>query len=842
MTKVKSEGLEVLVVGVKWPPETFIQRKLQGLASEGFKVTVATAVPRAKGKATLAGVTLVRLSHTDDFPLTSLFRLLSDAFMLAVTARDRVMPIVHAVRAQGESSPKAVFASLRAYLPLARLRPDIVHFEWNSAAIQYAALTDIWGCPTVVSCRGGQINVRPHVPGNETLVAGLRESFQTADAVHCVSNAIRDEAEAYGLDCSKAVVIPPCVDPDVFKPAEQKTKDSIFRIVTVGTINWRKGFEFALVALRKLADQGVPAHLEIIGDGPERQRILYTIHDLNLQDHVSLAGRLSPEQIRTRLQQSDAFLLSSHSEGISNAVLEAMACGLPIVTTECGGMGEAVTDGVEGFVVPVRDADAMSEALRKLASDPDLRANMGVAARQRIVSSFSLALADSTVCRALFQAGAKGASCVRIVLVVPSFPKLSETFIVSKFLGLLDRGWDVHIVCGDSNADEWARFPQLQAHPELRGRVHTNWPHRPRALSAALIAPALLRCLMRNPKGTSRYLLRRKASFGADVLRKLYLDAEIIALAPDLVHFEFGTLAVGRTHLKDLLGCKLVASFRGYDLNYVGLSEPGYYSEVWEHTDALHLLGEDLWRRAQQRGCPSNKPHALIPPAIDAQFFDPGSRRHTDVAGTADRPLRILSVGRLEWKKGYDYALEAVKLLVARGLHCEYNIVGHGEYLEAIAFARHQLGLEASVRLQGAKPRAEVRTQMQSADVFLHSAVSEGFCNAALEAQAMMLPVVCSDADGLSENVMDGETGFVVPRRNAEALAGRLATLASNPGLRQAMGEAGRRRVQRHFAPGDQITSFERLYQRVLGETEQVKREIAHERSSVTASQTVGDR
>ena len=67
MTKVTSEGLEVLVVGVKWPPETFIQRKLEGLAKEGFEVTVATAVPRAKGKKNLASVKLVRLSHADDF-------------------------------------------------------------------------------------------------------------------------------------------------------------------------------------------------------------------------------------------------------------------------------------------------------------------------------------------------------------------------------------------------------------------------------------------------------------------------------------------------------------------------------------------------------------------------------------------------------------------------------------------------------------------------------------------------------------------------------------------------------------------------------------------------------
>ena len=100
--------------------------------------------------------------------------------------------------------------------------------------------------------------------------------------------------------------------------------------------------------------------------------------------------------------------------------------------------------------------------------------------------------------------------------------------------------------------------------------------------------------------------------------------------------------------------------------------------------------------------------------------------------------------------------------------------------------------------------------------MFLHAAVSEGFCNAVLEAQAMKLPVVCSDADGLPENVADGETGFVVPRRDPQALAQKLALLANNPALRQRMGEAGRRRVLKHFQIGEQIGRFSRFYEETL--------------------------
>jgi glycosyltransferase involved in cell wall biosynthesis len=78
------------------------------------------------------------------------------------------------------------------------------------------------------------------------------------------------------------------------------------------------------------------------------------------------------------------------SEGLSNAALEAMACGLPVVTTDCGGMPEAITDGVEGFVVPLRDPHAMAKALSALASDVELRRRMGKAGRDRVLKQFTL--------------------------------------------------------------------------------------------------------------------------------------------------------------------------------------------------------------------------------------------------------------------------------------------------------------------------------------------------------------------------------------------------------------------------------------------------------------------
>jgi colanic acid/amylovoran biosynthesis glycosyltransferase len=406
----------------------------------------------------------------------------------------------------------------------------------------------------------------------------------------------------------------------------------------------------------------------------------------------------------------------------------------------------------------------------------------------------------------------------RVALIVPSFPKLSETFIVNKFLGLLERGWDVQVVCGQSDPREWERFPDLLRLTDWRRRVHVSWPPRPRWLAALLMPLALLGAFGRTPGGSWRYLRRGWKRFGWDVLRQLYFDAELLKLRPELIHFEFGALAIGRMHLPELLDCKLTVSFRGYDLNFVGLDKPGYYQEVWEKSEALHLLGEDLWKRAQKRGCGPGKPHALIPPAINLELFNPEVKAHTEVTGTGARPLRILSVGRLDWRKGYEFALQAVQLLVTQGIHCEYEIIGGGDYLVNVAFACHQMGLDGLVKFAGPLPQSTVKEKMLWADVFLHAAVSEGFCNAVIEAQAMRLPVVCSDAGGLAENVADGQTGFVVPRRDPKAMAGKLKLLAGDFALRQQLGQAGRQRVSNLFQLADQITAFEKFYTQVLHE------------------------
>ncbi|MFN0036632.1 MAG: glycosyltransferase family 4 protein, partial [Saprospiraceae bacterium] len=296
---------------------------------------------------------------------------------------------------------------------------------------------------------------------------------------------------------------------------------------------------------------------------------------------------------------------------------------------------------------------------------------------------------------------------------------------------------------------------------------------------------------------------------------RLLEDYKILQARPDILHFEFGTLAVGKIYLKDFLRCKAVVSFRGYDLNFFQLGNERAYQQVWEQADGFHFLGSDLLARARRRGFPEGKILRLISPAIDLESFRPSHPTPPAALGT---PIRIVSVSRLVWKKGLGFGLLAFSGFLKKGGRGTYHIVGEGPAREELLFYAHELGIAGQVVFHGKCSPEQVRAILDEADIFLHPAISEGFCNAAMEAQAMQLPVVCFASDGLQENVAHGETGYVAPLWDWPQLAQHLHDLWQNPAKRQLMGEKGRNRVAQFFSVEKQIAAFDEFYQCVLRE------------------------
>ena len=346
------QGLKVLVVGCRFPPEPFLDRLFRGLAEQGVELWIV-------------GSRNVDWEHG---------RLHS----LVPPSKRRLRARFRGRRGRGPNQDLAFYRKRRF---------DLVYFPWNSAAVDHSALMDIF--PAVVSCRGSQILIAPTSPWRRDMVEGFPAMFNRAAGVHCVSEDILHAATALGLDAAKARVVNPAVDPAVFFPPEGRSEGPV-EILSVGSLLWRKGFEDALVAMGHLRDAGVDFRYHLVGHGPDRQRLRFAVDDLDLTDRVVFHGAQTPSQVRDHMQRCHIYVLSSVCEGIANVVLEAMACGMAVVSTRCGGMEEAVEHETHGLLVPTRDPEAMAEAVRRLAEDAELRRRLGEVARRRIERDFRL--------------------------------------------------------------------------------------------------------------------------------------------------------------------------------------------------------------------------------------------------------------------------------------------------------------------------------------------------------------------------------------------------------------------------------------------------------------------
>jgi colanic acid/amylovoran biosynthesis glycosyltransferase len=344
-------------------------------------------------------VDVIRLAPGDEPLVVALAGAMRDGLRLAARRPGRLGHLLRAARgsAEGRTPWPAALRRMRAHLPVVLARPDVVHVEWESAAVGLLPLFEALGCPVLVSSHGG-IHIRPHA-GDTRMAAAYPVMFARAAAVHCVSEAVRQEAMSFGLDPRRARVIRTAVDTDYFTPVpDGQDRPDGLRVVGVGELNWMKGYDDALRAVALLAGQGITLTYEIIGGEPapssgrprEGDRLRYLIKELGLEGRVRLLGRLPQERVRERLRAADVLLQASLSEGLPNTVLEAMACALPVVVTDCGGLREAVEHGVEGLVCPRRAPAELARALGALR-DRRVALAMGQAGRARVCAQFMLA-------------------------------------------------------------------------------------------------------------------------------------------------------------------------------------------------------------------------------------------------------------------------------------------------------------------------------------------------------------------------------------------------------------------------------------------------------------------
>jgi len=272
---------------------------------------------------------------------------------------------------------------------LKRLRPDVVHAHdphgVAMAALALSMSTEPAAPPLVAARR-----VDFHIKGN----ALSRWKYRQVDCFVCASEAIRQMLIADGIPAARAVTIHEGIDlgrvaaapaadlhADLWLPHHAPIVGNVAALVPHK--GQRHLIEAAAIVTKKVPD----ARFVIAGEGELRAVLERQIKDHRLEKHVFLAG-FRPDILSVH-KAFDIFVMSSVTEGLGTSLLDAMACGKPIVATRVGGMPEVVIDGLTGLLVAPRDHEAMADAIVTLLRDDALRTRMGAAGQVRVREKFS---------------------------------------------------------------------------------------------------------------------------------------------------------------------------------------------------------------------------------------------------------------------------------------------------------------------------------------------------------------------------------------------------------------------------------------------------------------------
>ncbi len=236
----------------------------------------------------------------------------------------------------------------------------------------------------------------------------LREKVERATFVICISDFCR--SQLYQLVSQehwhKLQVIRLGVDPTDLLPAVdffRKSGCGALKAVCIGRLVPAKGHRTLLEALLLLRDQAMPIQLTLIGGGPEVDRLRDFVQSNRLSECVTFTQALSHDEALAHLRGADCFVLASFAEGVPVALMEAMALGVPCVSTFVAGIPELIRDGVDGLLVPPGNAQALAEALLIFAREAPRRMSMGEAARRKIVDQYNLPCNHERLARAFEQ-------------------------------------------------------------------------------------------------------------------------------------------------------------------------------------------------------------------------------------------------------------------------------------------------------------------------------------------------------------------------------------------------------------------------------------------------------
>jgi len=241
------------------------------------------------------------------------------------------------------------------------IAPDVIHLQWPSVISWFESILLEKKIPVVLSQRGFHNNVRPFV--DQENFNYLKTWFPHITGFHSVSKAISVNGDKVWESPNKidSIIYTGVAINQINFKEKYKVLEPI-QLLSIGRPHWVKGYDYALQACKLLKEQGLAFNYTIIG-GKGDEELQFLIHDLGLQNSVTLENRLPQTTVFKKMCDASLLLMSSLEEGLPNVLVEAMAVGLPVLSTNCGGVPELIEHGVNGWMVPIRNPTAMAEEI-----------------------------------------------------------------------------------------------------------------------------------------------------------------------------------------------------------------------------------------------------------------------------------------------------------------------------------------------------------------------------------------------------------------------------------------------------------------------------------------------
>jgi colanic acid/amylovoran biosynthesis glycosyltransferase len=218
----------------------------------------------------------------------------------------------------------------------------------------------------------------------------LSEKIRRALFVCCISHFCRSQGMVFAPQekWNHMHIVHCGVDPALFQPKLHQGMGN--QLLFVGRLAAEKGVPVLLDSLVQLTQEYPDLVLTLVGDGESRADLEQKVATLGLSDRVRFLGYQSQTAVRQHIQASDVFVLPSFAEGVPVVLMEAMAAGIPVVSTQIAGISELVENGVSGYLVPPGDADVLAVRIKELIDNPDLRSKMGQMGQLKVEKDFNV--------------------------------------------------------------------------------------------------------------------------------------------------------------------------------------------------------------------------------------------------------------------------------------------------------------------------------------------------------------------------------------------------------------------------------------------------------------------